>query len=88
MKKYTLLIVLILAGCGTDVSYDGIARTAPGYPLSKGTHISPCREVDMSGRCIRYAEPSDLCVNPKGMDTNPPILPCPKDKDGKPIPFK
>jgi len=94
MKKIALLALLslTLSACsdfaGTDASYDGISRTAPGHPLCKGTHFSPCKQTDLSGRCVRYIEPSEMCVNPKGMNATPAILPCPKDKNGNPIPFK
>ncbi|MDE1151046.1 MAG: hypothetical protein PW788_00795 [Micavibrio sp.] len=94
MKKLVYIVALsfAIAGCsrmsGTDATYDGISKTAPGYPLSKGTHFSPCQKIDVTGRCIQYVEPSEFCVNPKGMDAKPPIVACPKDKVGNPVPFK
>ena len=82
MKKFFLVtMVLALQGCvapqttpGKHVGLEVAQGTAPGYPLPTG--IAVCNKIDMIGRCMKYSTESDYCVNPKGINEDPPILPC------------
>ena len=61
--------LFLLAGCNSV--YQG---TAPGAPIPKG--IAACVEWDAVGRCKRWSSESETCINPKGMDAQPPLVPC------------
>ena len=61
--------LLLLAGCNSV--YQG---TAPGAPIPKG--IAACLEWDAVGRCKQWSSESETCINPKGMDAQPPLVPC------------
>lgn len=86
MKKFVLIagVLLSVSGCGGAMPI--IYSVAPGHPIPDG--LAVCTGNDGYGRCTNWSSNADTCVNPKGPSANPPLVPCPKDKDGKPIPFK
>lgn len=86
MKKYVPALVasISLSACGGTPMTMAL-ETAPGKQMPGG--ISVCKERGEFGRCLQWSSPGDMCVNPKGY-IEPVILPCPKNKEGKPIPFK
>lgn len=93
MKAFLLLVTaLVVSACAPTPAknMDIVMVTAPGYPIleARGVHFAPCKESNEIGLCTRWVHQSELCVNPKGPYADPPLLSCPKDKDGKPIPFK
>lgn len=63
--------ILTLGGCGGRSIY---LETTPGSPLPSG--VSVCRERDTIGRCSRWSPASETCINPKGVDVDPPTVPC------------
>lgn len=71
-----MALLILVAGCGVDKTFDTIIRTAPGTPLPQGISFAPCLAMDAAGRCTQYKNPSDQCVNPKGYEATPPIVPC------------
>ncbi|MDE1152711.1 MAG: hypothetical protein PW788_09260 [Micavibrio sp.] len=84
---------MMISACtpGPVNNADIVLKTAPGYPIlysDGGVYFNPCKEGNSIGLCTRWIKQSDLCVNPKGPYANPPLLKCPKDKNGNPIPFK
>lgn len=82
--KITILIasaLLMLTSCtGRDNGgpLDQFDQTAPGYPLPimDGIQFMPCRATNEVGQCTKWIHESDRCVNPKGHDASPPIVPC------------
>ena len=83
MKNLTLVtLLMVLAGCGVDmhrsneVTLSFAQRTAPGATLPNSTYFLRCNEKDEIGRCKDWNNKSDMCVNPKGIDAQPPVVPC------------
>lgn len=82
MKKLALLTVLLtLIGCGGPMIY----QVSPGHPMPEG--LAVCKSGDGVGRCTRWTNESEYCVNPDGPAAQPPLILCPKDENGKPMPF-
>ena len=71
--KIVLMIFALaaLSNCGGQPLY---VETAPGTPLPSG--IAVCKERDTIGRCKRWLPASETCINPKGVDVDPPTVPC------------
>ncbi len=69
--KYILLASMLVGLTGCNSVYQG---TAPGAPIPKG--IAACLEWDAVGRCKHWSSESETCINPKGMDAQPPLVPC------------
>ena len=79
MNKLLLApLLVVLAGCGTD---NLVSRTAPGARLPDGV-ISRCHDNDEAGRCKDWGSDSPDCVNPRGIDAKPMIVPCASIKKG------
>lgn len=83
-----LMGLVMLSSCtGRDNGgpLDVFDQTAPGYPLFKadGIYFMPCQKSDIVGRCTKWKSESDQCVNPKGHDAHPPIVPCASIKKRK-----
>jgi hypothetical protein len=64
-------MALILTGCGNASS---ALLTTPGSALP--ATFAVCKENDPLGRCKRWSPATDQCINPKGHDVDPPIVPC------------
>lgn len=81
MKKLALSsILLTLAGCGdgTQIPMNVFLATVPGaaMPVPAFTGKGCIRQNKETGLCQEWAYKTDRCVNPKGHDANPPIVPC------------
>jgi hypothetical protein len=81
MKKI-VLIALLLSGCdGAPPVYVG---TSPGsaLPDQRGLTVNWCDERDTIGRCKKWHVESDVCINPKGINVEPPAVWCNYIKNG------
>ncbi len=74
MRKIPVLIfsLFTLSGCGGAPVY---LMTAPGAPLPTGA-LGFCKAHDTVGRCTNWTSNSETCVNPEGVNANPPTIPC------------
>lgn len=77
MKKF-VLAALLLSGCGGNPLY---LTTSPGAALPGGA-IAYCEEQDSIGRCKKWSPESDKCINPKGINVEPPLVWCNYIKNG------
>ena len=82
MNKVVLIALLGLAGSLTGCGSRQIDRgsfyenTSAGAPLPS-SHFTYCSmEYDEAGRCPLWHAHTDQCVNPKGHEASPPIVPC------------
>lgn len=80
----TVICLMMLSACGPQGLQVGSPYeiTAPGHPLPKHNY-NMCIAIDSVNRCTSYSENSDTCINPKGINANPPVVQCSSIKAGK-----
>ncbi len=83
MKNLILIgMVAALAGCAIDPHtpdrgmLDWYLKTAPGAATPSSSGMNYCGATDEIGRCKDWSKKSDMCINPLGINAQPPIVPC------------